>query len=57
MVDGRFLNTYSRHANYSYIEEQNEERTEQLCLKVKKLKDVVVEISSETKRQNDDLTV
>ncbi len=57
MVDGRLLSRYSRHGNYSYIEEQNEERTEQLGLKVKKLKDVVLEISSETKRQNDDLTV
>ena len=57
MVEGRFLSAYSRHTKYSYIEEQNDERTVELGWKIKKLKDVVVEIGNETKRQNDDLTV
>jgi hypothetical protein len=53
MVDRGFSNIHSRHTNYSYTEE----RTEQLCSKVKQLKDITVQIGEEIKRQNDDLTV
>ncbi|CAF0857963.1 unnamed protein product [Adineta steineri] len=55
MVENRFSNVYTRHTNYSYVEEQNEERTQQLVSQVKKLKNVVIEIRNETRRQNEDL--
>jgi hypothetical protein len=57
MVDEKFSNIHSRRTNYSYIEEQNEERTEQLGSKVKQLKDIVIRIGEETKSQNADLAV
>ncbi len=47
----------SRRVNYSYIEEENEQRTEQLASKVKQLKYIVVRINEETKRQNSDISV
>jgi hypothetical protein len=43
--------------NCSYIEEQNEQRTEELCTKVKLLKHIAIRIGEETKSQNVDLTV
>ncbi|CAF4378424.1 unnamed protein product, partial [Adineta steineri] len=55
MVENRFSNVYTQHTNYSYIEEQNEERTQQLVSQVKELKTVVIEIRNETRRQNEDL--
>ncbi|CAF0879891.1 unnamed protein product [Rotaria sp. Silwood1] len=52
MVDGRQSNTHSRRTNYSYIEEQNEARTELLNSKVNQLKHLAVQIGEETKFQN-----
>ena len=57
MMDGQLSSTHLRHADYTYIDEQNEERTEHLRSKVNQLKYIAVEIREETKRQNDDLTV
>ncbi|CAF0999846.1 unnamed protein product [Adineta steineri] len=52
MSDGRQSNTHSRRTNYSYIEEQNEQRTELLNSKVNQLKHLAVQIGDETKLQN-----
>jgi len=52
MVDGQQSNTHSRRTNYSYIEEQNEARTELLNSKVNQLKHLAVQIGDETKFQN-----
>lgn len=46
-----------RPKNYSYIEEQNEQRTEQLQSKVRRLKDIVIQIDQETKYQIKELGV
>ncbi len=56
-MDGQLSSTHLRYTDYSYIEEQNEERTEHLRSKVDQLKYIAVEIREETKRQNADLTV
>lgn len=50
-------NTHSRRPNYSYIEEQNEARTELLNNKVNQLKHLAVQIGEETKYQNKYLKV
>ncbi|CAF1064145.1 unnamed protein product [Adineta ricciae] len=52
MHDGGQSNTHSRRSNYSYIEEQNEARTELLNSKVNQLKHLAVQISEETQFQN-----
>jgi predicted RNA-binding protein with EMAP domain len=57
MVDGRQANTHSRRTNYSYIEEQNEARTELLNSKVNQLKHLAVQIGDETNYQNKYLKV
>jgi predicted RNA-binding protein with EMAP domain len=57
MVDGQQSNTHSRRTNYSYIEEQNEARTELLNTKVNQLKHLAVQIGEETKFQNKYLKV
>lgn len=57
MVDGRQSNAHSRRSNYSYIEEQNEARTELLNSKVNQLKHLAVQIGEETKYQNKYLKV
>jgi hypothetical protein len=57
MTDRRHLNTYARQRNYSYIEEQNDQRTEQLHSKVKLLKYIAIQIREETKHQNVEITV
>ncbi len=57
MGDGKQSNTHSRRANYSYIEEQNEARTELLNSKVNQLKHLAVQIGEETKYQNKYLKV
>jgi hypothetical protein len=49
--------THSRRPNYSYIEEQNEARTELLNSKVSQLKHLVVQIGEETNYQNKYLKV
>ena len=48
---------HSRRTNNSYIEEQNEERTELLSSKVNQLKHLAVQIGDETKLQNKYLRV
>ena len=55
--DGRQSNAHSRRANYSYIEEQNDARTELLNSKVNQLKHLAVQIGEETKFQNKYLKV
>lgn len=45
-------NAHSRRPNYSYIEEQNEARTELLNSKVNQLKHLAVQIGDETRYQN-----
>jgi hypothetical protein len=57
MMDGQLSGTHLRLTNYSYIEENNEERTEELRLKVNQLKYLAIEIGEETKRQNHDFKV
>jgi hypothetical protein len=57
MVDRGSSGTYLRHMNNSCIEDQNVERTEQLCSKVKLLKTFTILINEETKHQNEDLKV
>jgi len=57
MSNGRQSNTHSRRTNYSYIEEQNEARTELLNSKVNQLKHLAVQIGEETKFQNKYLKV
>ncbi|CAF1064340.1 unnamed protein product [Adineta ricciae] len=52
MHDGGQSNAHSRRPNYSYIEEQNEARTELLNSKVNQLKHLAVQISEETQFQN-----
>jgi DNA repair ATPase RecN len=56
-MNGQQSNTHSRRANYSYIEEQNEARTELLNSKVNQLKHLAVQIGEETKFQNKYLKV
>jgi predicted RNA-binding protein with EMAP domain len=51
-MNGQQSNTHSRRANYSYIEEQNEARTELLNSKVNQLKHLAVQMGEETKYQN-----
>lgn len=46
-----------RQREYSHIEDENEQRTVQLQLKVKRLKDIVIEIDQETRYQINELTV
>ena len=57
MADGRQANPHSRRPNYSYIEEQNEARTDLLNSKVSQLKHLAVQIGEETKYQNKYLKV
>ena len=57
MADGRQANPHSRRPNYSYIEEQNEARTDLLNSKVSQLKHLAVQIGEETKFQNKYLKV
>ena len=57
MHDGGQSNAHSRRPNYSYIEEQNEARTELLNSKVNQLKHLAVQISVETQFQNKYLKV
>ena len=57
MANGQQSNPHSRRANYSYIEEQNETRTEMLNSKVNQLKHLAVQIGEETKFQNKYLKV
>ena len=52
MNDDRQSNAHSRRPNYSYIEEQNEARTDSLTSKVSQLKHLAVQIGEETKYQN-----
>ncbi len=56
-MNGQPSNTHSRRPNYSYIEEQNEARTELLNSKVNQLKHLAVQINEETKFQNKYLKV
>ena len=49
--------THSRRSNYSYIEEQNDIRTQQLNSKVGQLKHLAVHIGEETRYQNKYLKV
>jgi hypothetical protein len=56
-VENRMTNRRCLPTNCSYIEEQNEQRTEQLCAKVKILKHIVIRIGEETRSQNAELTV
>ena len=48
---------HSRRSNYSYIEEENDTRTELLNTKVNQLKHLAVQIGEETKIQNKYLKV
>ena len=57
MTDERNSNAHSRRTNYSYIEEQNNVRTELLNSKVNQLKHLAVQIGEETKFQNKYLKV
>ncbi len=57
MAERQSSNTHSRRTNYSYIEEQNEARTELLNSKVNQLKHLAVQIGEETKFQNKYLNV
>jgi DNA repair ATPase RecN len=57
MANGQQSNTHSRRANYSFVEEQNEARTELLNSKVNQLKHLAVQIGEETKYQNKHLKV
>lgn len=50
-------NPHARRTNYSYIEEQNEVRTELLNNKVNQLKHLAVQIGEETRYQNKYLKV
>ncbi|CAF1531606.1 unnamed protein product [Adineta ricciae] len=47
---------YSKYSTDSCIEEQNDQRTAQLCTKVKRLKSIVIEINDETKRSTAELS-
>ena len=49
-------NMYSKYSTDSCIEEQNDQRTDQLCTKVKRLKSIVIEINDETKRSTAELS-
>lgn len=49
--------TNRRQRDCSHIENENEQRTEQLLLKVKRLKDIVIQIDQETNYQINQLTV
>lgn len=52
MTDDRFSNAHSRRPNYSFIEDQNDARTDLLNSKVNQLKHLAVQIGEETKFQN-----
>lgn len=56
-MNGHQSNPHARRTNYSYIEEQNEVRTESLNNKVNQLKHLAVQINEETKYQNKYLKV
>jgi hypothetical protein len=57
-VESKMANRrYLERTNCSYIEEQNDQRTEELCSKVKLLKYIAIQIREETKSQNADFTV
>jgi hypothetical protein len=56
-MNGQPSNTHSRRPNYSYIEEQNEARTDLLNSKVTQLKHLAVQINEETRYQNKYLKV
>lgn len=56
-MNGQQSNPHARRTNYSYIEEQNEIRTELLNNKVGQLKHLAVQIGEETRYQNKYLKV
>lgn len=56
MQSSQTSNIHLRNTNYSYIEEQSEKQTEELRRKVKRLKNVVINIREEVRRQNDEMT-
>lgn len=57
MNDSGYSNAHARRGHYSYIEEQNEARTQLLSSKINQLKGIAIEIGEETKYQNKYLKV